>query len=337
MPTIAFSNRSGHWSSRYSYAASDFNSINGKFLSCPSDPRTPDDLDGDPVSPVWIHNRGEYNNFYGEQYNSELTVSLNKDASQNKIFKSFSIEGSRSLTGSMTTVRTNNYISSASSTLAVSFIKETGGILYSDLGRENSLIEGKTIITLGQIDFSDGPPVTYTAGNIYGAHPPFYSVKLVQDGNISAQVFHTQSLRMKIGYLRVSNIGGVYFFGSGDLIAPETLRQSTYGQVDGSSLAVYSPPAFNWSPEFSATNPLDGTFNYESNSPALQGLLNSQSPTNIETFDYYLIGIAHPSLAGDTPRGTHAESTVIIPPSAGYFELSAVNLNYEPLRLDHHK
>ena len=53
MPTIGFSNKNNVWTSRYSYAASNFGRVRDTFVSSPSSP----EINASENTPVWIHNR----------------------------------------------------------------------------------------------------------------------------------------------------------------------------------------------------------------------------------------------------------------------------------------
>ena len=88
--TIAYSIKSGAWTTRYSFTPTCYGVIDKNLVSCDTVDTNTDDLKS-----FWVHNewsespQGD-NNFYGTLYPTLLTVSANNNPSGNKIFKSSS-------------------------------------------------------------------------------------------------------------------------------------------------------------------------------------------------------------------------------------------------------
>ena len=85
--TIGFSNKNNMWTSKYDYVASNYSTIDKKFFS--SNKLTTSDS-----TIAWRHNEGSPNTFYDTAYPSTVAVSFANNPSENKIYKSMSLEGS---------------------------------------------------------------------------------------------------------------------------------------------------------------------------------------------------------------------------------------------------
>ncbi len=341
MPTIGFSNKTNTWNSRYSYAASNFSSVNGKFFSSPSSPS----LNAQFNSPIWEHNTGDsYNSFYTSVVPSSMTVTFNKDSSTNKIFKSFSVEGTKNLVNSFSIFKTNNHIDNTVDTqVSISLIKNVNGVMYGGIGRDRDLVFGKNLMVLGAIiqGHDTGTAVKFIPANNYGAHPSFYQVTLDPSAGITPSVFHNQQFPMKIGFLTANPIGAQYRFDSQVLFNAIDLEGKSYADISASSHAVNrSLGPEGWNVEYDAIDPLRSTFNFVSPDASLASAINAQADI-IATSDIpqslYLVGLAHESFVGDDVRGTFAECKITVPLTAGYFELNAMNFEYEPVKLSHDK
>lgn len=80
--TIAFSEKYGFWTTRYSFEPTCYASVDNDFLSSKAS------------EGVWIHDDPDVdrNSFYGEGYASEILISSNQDPSAIKFYKSVSVE-----------------------------------------------------------------------------------------------------------------------------------------------------------------------------------------------------------------------------------------------------
>ena len=80
--TLGFDESNNGWVSRYSYIPEDGGSLDGNFYTFKG-------------GNLYVHNaNGLYNNFYGEQYDSEVTLIFNQNPSANKNFLTINYEGS---------------------------------------------------------------------------------------------------------------------------------------------------------------------------------------------------------------------------------------------------
>jgi len=86
--TIAYSDKYGFWTSRYSFTPTCYASVDNHFFSCKEGEN----------SGVYKHDvEGEdYNTFYEETFPSKMVVVSNENASTVKFFKSISLEANRS-------------------------------------------------------------------------------------------------------------------------------------------------------------------------------------------------------------------------------------------------
>ena len=86
--TIAYSDKYGFWTSRYSFVPTCYASVDNHFFSCKEGEN----------SGVYKHDvEGEdYNTFYGETFPSDIVVVSNENPSTVKFFKSISLEANRS-------------------------------------------------------------------------------------------------------------------------------------------------------------------------------------------------------------------------------------------------
>ena len=144
--TIAYSHKGGFWKTKYSFLSSWFARVGKAFYSSKSDASE---------EPVWRHNdnsvpRTAY--YMAEGANpigSGISASFNKNVSQNKIYKSFSIEGSSNISG------VNSFVVNSDSgtpkTSSVGPIKDKGGILYGHIGLSPTTFDGSNISLIGEI------------------------------------------------------------------------------------------------------------------------------------------------------------------------------------------
>ena len=105
--TIAFSEKYGFWTTRYSFEPTCYFNVDNELLS------SKESIDVSTASGVYLHDDPdvERNNFYGEAYNSEITVSSNQDPSAIKFYKSVSVETNAE--NILATVTTNEEYSGA--------------------------------------------------------------------------------------------------------------------------------------------------------------------------------------------------------------------------------
>ena len=79
--TLAYFENENYWSSYYSYYPENMCNAN-------------DDLVSFKNGRVWVHNTGQYANYYGTQYVASLTAVSNQAPSETKVYETFTVEGS---------------------------------------------------------------------------------------------------------------------------------------------------------------------------------------------------------------------------------------------------
>ena len=162
--TISFHNTSNYWKTRYSYAPSCMMNLNKLFFTSPQEKTM---YDGRKM--IWRHNdsSNDFNQFYasGEHSSpSALGVSFNgyankrtkgssNSSSSNKLYKSFSIEGSGqalSLGYSLFKVSNNSEYNVLDGTHSFTPLVRRGNAIYGEIGKEQALT-GTNIKTIGRI------------------------------------------------------------------------------------------------------------------------------------------------------------------------------------------
>lgn len=329
MPTIGFSNKRNAWTSRYSYAASCFARVNNKFFSSPASP----DINGNSDGPIWEHDSGSlYNTFHGATAPSEFNVTFADKPSTNKIYKTLSVEGTKNLGGSFCFVKTSNALDESAvsnDAVTVDILRNINGTTYGPIPNSNVVAGGRNLIVLGRIlRPRTGVSVSSVSANEYGAHPSFFKALLDPNSGISPEIQHNREIPMKIAAMT-----GNTLITDTDDIPVETVCNFIHKELSekiAAQAALADGPGI--SREFTAYDPKDFTVNF-TNGSALAGKIN----TAVALDDVYLVGLIHPSFAGDASRGQYAEARVQVPISKGYFEVFSMNMQYEPIQLAHDK
>ena len=154
--TIAFSNKGNFWKSRYTFISACFGFIDKLFFSSPTRA-----VDGEVC---WEHNKNNTpkNQFYGGiPISSSLSVTFNKKPSSNKIYKSFSLEGTSNISGLNSIIVNNSSDDTQRKNATISLLEERGGILYGDVGKIQK-VTGTNVKAVGQIT-----GVTSTSSDFY--------------------------------------------------------------------------------------------------------------------------------------------------------------------------
>ena len=328
MPTIGFSNKRNAWTSRYSYAASCFARVNNKFFSSPASP----DINGISGGPIWKHDSGStYNNFHGVATPSEFNVTFADKPSTNKIYKTLSVEGTKNLGGSFCFVKTSNALDEnavSNDAATVDIFRNINGTTYGPIPNSNVVSGGKNLIVLGRLRKNRlGVAVSNIPANDSGTHPAFFKANLDPNSGISPEIQHSKDIPMKILAMSAQTI-----ITENDSIAIDQVSNLTYQDLSLDITAKAIHPSFANSAIYTPYDPQDFTINFDQGI-SLVGKIN----TAINVGDVYLLGLIHPSFAGDTSRGQYAEARVQIPLSKGYFEVYSMNMQYEPIQLAHDK
>lgn len=311
--TIGFNNTKNIWTSKYDYVSSNYSSIDKRFISC--------DKTIDPAvdTIAWEHHKNvANNNFYGEQYNSAIAVSFNDNISQNKIYKTFSVEGTENLTGSLNTIRTSEFLQPGSppSTISIGTLSNKGGILYGHMPRDPRVKANVNLKYVGSIPVVEGSlgvvsqqDNLYTLNGVYGSAPTF-------SGKTSL-VFSVENDSELFGF----NANG----------SPQTIveGQDYSGIPAGISIPQESDITGNQSAFYKDGILIKTTPQaFAAFASRLGSLAASGSVLNV-------FAVSDPQLNGDFLRGQYAEAVINL--GSQNFELYALNVNYEPTDLDHSK
>ena len=313
--TIAFNDKKNIWTSKYDYESSNYASMDKQFFSSRKRVEASDDV------VCWEHNTNtQNNNFYGTPYPSVISVSFNDNPSQNKLYKTFSVEGSENLTGSLHTFSTSDSLqpNQAPRAIQVGTVSNKGGILYGSIPKDSRIKPNVNLKLIGVIEadtsfLTIGGPMDnlYAFDGLYGAAPAFGgSTKLAFASSSSLQpvVFDTDGNQQNI-----SQDVDFYTLSSGFTVpSNEELSAIT------DSVLVNEGIVFKAS--MSALAGLQAFIDAAQSNP--QGGIS-------------VFAITDPPVNGDFLRGQYAESVINL--GNQNFELYSLNVNYEPTDLDHSK
>lgn len=333
--TLSFSNEGGFWKTRYSFHPTCYGALNSKMLS--SVPSSDSKL-------FWAHNEGDINTFYGVTYDSSITVTFNDNVSANKIYKSYSIEGSYNIKG-YSAIYVNG-TTDLNQLRASDFgpLKKIGGINYGFISASG--IDGGVLTPVAIVNKAHDPGVE-TEGPV----------------NSGDAVF-----------LAVSQIGGFVNTGGGPIVFGFTQEDGTvliipafpFGDdpfnpndepyFDMSQPTVDTYPSLNEVPQTVIAN--SPVFQYYSNqlgtvgymvsvqslfepeiafsSVGLQGSLIARINNHIESYPdrpIIMYQIVDGGSVSGLPKGQYADAVLVL--GSDNFEVYAVNANYEPYDLDH--
>lgn len=145
MRTIAFNNTKNYWSTRYSFIASCIASIKDHMVTARANPSD--------QNIIWKHDESGNgnNNFYGEQSTSLVGVTFNDNPSQNKQYKSLSIESSDAVNLQGINTFTTNGGPALDKSTVVRRLTERGGVVYGNIGTE-SRITNSNVRFLGIVE-----------------------------------------------------------------------------------------------------------------------------------------------------------------------------------------
>lgn len=315
--TIGFNNKKSIWTSKYDYQSSNYASIDKKFFSCRDTVKAADDVI------AWEHNKNSSNNnFYGTQHDSIIHVSFNDNQSQTKIYKTFSVEGTENLAGSLNTFTTSEFLQPDSGTMVteVGNLSNKGGILFGHMGRDQRLKANVNLKHIGSFLAPSimGDVVDTITSQLYIIKGTFGST-VVSSNSPTYVLFSFESdpnSLISIGLQgEVNNValGSSYFsINSGITVALNQDVENTYG-----------------------TSTTDEGLVIRSGTSQMNRLAElCASPLNLgKTCNVFVA--TDPTINGDFLRGQYAEAAINL--GNGNFELYALNVNYEPTDLDHSK
>lgn len=308
--TIGFNDKKNIWTSKYDYQSSNYACIDKQFFSSRKRVEAADDV------VAWEHHRGLNNRFYGTTYPSVIAVSFNDNPSQNKLYKTFSVEGSENLAGSLHTFSTSESLQPNQSprSITIGALSNKGGILYGHMPKDTRIKANINMKFIGQI-YSDTEFVTiggafsdlYAFDGVYGAAPS------VQGGT-------------KLAFLPAGGSTPV-------IIRPDNQTVNVLETTDYYNISsAITVPSSADTQGISETVLVNDGFVFKASLSALTVLENLivQSDGELSVF-----AITDPAINGDFLRGQYAESVINL--GSGNFELYSLNLNYEPTDLDHSK
>lgn len=331
MPTFAFSTTGSFWKTRYSFEPDCYGSSDNFFVSYKE--REPEGATA--VDLCWVHNSNKVRNvFYGEQYNSSISVVANENPSAEKHFRAISLETNENIFSAK--VKTNvdagdSSVSKYQEAVIPSFDAREE-CMYAAVGssRVNSKMNVQAIGVGGLLSpsylnksfveaFNSG--WIQILGNDNGLLP--YETK--RFSMIPITPLHTSSVsgfgdNTKIGFQFGANI--YYYTVSGDNAVEEDF--TAQGCYDNSMFSVISI----------VSNP-------SSVPPGVYMLLAHEEVDNfnIQLFQLIfsqktIIAVSNPSINGDPIRGKYALIEIESTPTGDPFELYAVNAEYSASPLD---
>lgn len=305
--TIAYSHKGGYWKTRYSFFAAFMKSVGRRFFSSPSQPVQ----HFGPL--VWEHNDDDpikRNKFYNITAPfSTISVTFNDKVSSNKIYKSFSLEGTNNIANYGANTFSVNADNSPRKEFSMGRIEEKGGILYGHIGLSDYLLDGSNIEAIGTIR------QTFYIPSGLGLLVPDekYELKRARSAvaNKSKYIFMTVedgegTFYNMAGAQITFNPGSSYF--SSEFLEPFNLN-------------VYENGILQFLPVDGVEGFSDAFNNFEGLSALFAGAT--------------LLEITPQQINGAPPRGQYAQATIGLGNEP--FELYSLSVNYEPTDLDHSK
>ena len=314
--TIGFNNKKNIWTSKYDYESSNYASFDKRFFSCRKRVLPADDV------VAWEHGTNASNNtFYGTQYPSSIAVSFNDNPSQNKLYKTFSVEGTDNLQGAVHTFTTSETLQPNKNPLSISVgtVSNKGGILYGTVPKDPRVKANVNMKFIGSTSDSTsispaGPDLWFFEG-IYG------NTDHIGPNTKFAFIFSNPQQQL-------TTQAPIVFSLSGEPI--EVTSDTDYFQDLNSGITSVGPQDIT-NNEVSALR-TKGLL-VKATAPAIAQFLQLLSASNNATVSIF--AITDPRLNGDFLRGQHAEVAINL--GSDNFELYSLNLNYEPTDLDHSK
>ena len=314
--TIAYSHKGGYWKTRYSFFASFMKSVGRKFFSSPSSGASI--VSSLQESLLWKHNSTDSTkrtNFYGTAGGSGLSVAFNDKVSSNKIYKSFSIEGTSNIEGLNTFVVNSD--NTPDKQFSLGRLKDKGGVMYGHIGLSNKLLDGSNIkaiclakqptgatsvvrILSGSWVIENYSNVSQKKSSVYtkckyillGADNKFYSLQ-AQSTNAEGDLDH-----------EITNFGPGMSFNDSSL-GPAREFTEIYDTFLEKYFLIFL------------------TFD------------TPQAAENLPKQTYTLLEISPQNINGSPPRGQYAQAEILL--GSNPYEVVSLNVNYEPTNLDHSK
>ena len=355
--TIAYNHKGGYWKTRYTFFASFMRSVGRRFFSSPSRPIGTDPDDSSVVDNlVWQHNSDSdtnRTNFYGSVGGSGISVSFNDNVSSNKIYKSFSLEGTNNISGVNTFVVNSD--NSPDKQFSMGPIKDKGGILYGHIGLSNTVLDGSNIKVLGVFDLN-AFAIVGGGGQAINLFNTLFEPLIESSGAFIGkptsgflQGINTQISRRKTSTSKQSKLIIQAHPSEGSGVAPKffsiflnpfNLSSNTaYSDVPGPPV-IFEDPSLMEGLAMDGLTPIGNFFDvyfkpvdgaaFEQGDQTLEGLLSEGYSNRVSLFE-----ITPQEINGAPPRGQYAQAEIAL--GSAPYELFSLNVNYEPTDLDHSK
>ena len=307
--TIGFNDKKNIWTSKYDYESSNYASLDKQFFSCRKTVEASDDV------VCWEHHKNSANNnFYGTQYSSAIAVSFNDNPSQNKLYKTFSVEGSENLKGSLHSFATSETLQPGQTPLTVNVdtLKNKGGILYGNIPKDPRI---KANVNMKFIGSTSRETTTQSLGQ-----------DLFFFNGVLGNTAFTVDQSTKFAFVFGNSINPVVITPDG---SPVSIEENTDFYTLSSG---FVSPSLSELDALEIDDPLGKGIIVKATLQAYNAFIQSLGGTDgiVSIF-----AITDPEINGDFLRGQYAEAYIRL--GSDNFELYSMNVNYEPTDLDHSK
>lgn len=312
--TIAYSHKGGFWKTKYTFVAGWMARVGRLFYSGDKTPTT---------QAAWRHNSdtAKRTAYYIDPgttpIGSGISVSFNKNVSQNKIYKSFSIEGTSNINGANTFVVNSDSDDVKSGSMGR--LTNKGGILYGHIGNSSVYLDGSNIRYVGKI--SSKAVKDPNAENSKYVYFYLQGAERLKTNTASRYVLYDGSIWYDLSG-GTTTIDKSKTFGNNGITIDKFVK--TKGEVD-LSVETSIVPIGGVEVRMTALSAADSA-----------NIANTITTLYSPTKPYLqLFEITPQEIDGAPPRGQYAQANIAL----GYndYELFALNLNYEPTDLDHSK
>lgn len=318
--TFAFSNKGNHWKTRYSFYPSQYDWVDSTFISFPPEVTNPV-VTSEGRTHAYRHGYGANCTFYGQTTNSGISISFNDNVSNNKMYRSFSVEGTSNIVNNALNIFSvnNSNVPNQATQSVVSALDERGGIMYGSVGYRNQnsaknvSVLGSVIAVTAEYPQEDAPegetldvPITIYLNWSYGGQ-----------SNITpdAQLFFLNPNG------NANNLIGTYF----------TMQEGVDPAIDqADSMPVRPVNGVFFGPNY-ITATIETTL---TTAAEVETLMNAVLAT-VETAGLSLFSVTPTETNGSMPQGQYADLVMTL--GAGDYEIYAFNAYYEPNSLDHSK
>jgi len=325
--TIAFDNKKHSWKTRYSFLSNCYAYLDKMLFSSPKESVSSSNT-------LWAHGIGDTNNnFYNQSYQSSIAVTFNAHASKgfgaaspkvssNKIYKTFSLEGTTNMSGDNIFKVNNSSQPEQLKTTEIGPLEEKGGILYGHIGREQK-VTASNVKVIGRIE------EVVEANTVEGLLTASDGTPFVYEGGGTLWAFR---VNVQGGFLPTST--DAKLIKSSDITGTSVLYPY---YSDGTLNANFADPniSFEDYQSFGSLFSIAG----ELGTPFYKNgyFLIEQSGGDISYVasggNEYLYAITPSSVNGDSPKGQYADAVVTL--GSADFELFALNVEFETTDYSH--